>query len=93
MDLESKSINRLRQALTVGGAKGDKQKVEIWLWHRHLGYVSFGYRKKLFLSLFAKVDVSSFQCDVCELAKSHRNSFSLQLNKSPRPFMLIHSDV
>ena len=49
--------------------------------------------KKLFPSLFANFDVSSFQCDVCELAKSHRASFPLTLNKSPTPFMIIHSDV
>ena len=49
--------------------------------------------KKLFPSLFANFDVSSFQCDVCELAKSHRASFPLSLNKSPVPFMIIHSDV
>ena len=49
--------------------------------------------KKLFPSLFANFDVSSFKCDVCELAKSHRASFRLTLNKSPVPFMIIHSDV
>ena len=37
--------------------------------------------------------MSSFQCDVCELAKSHRASFLLQLNKRPLPFMFIHFDV
>ena len=35
----------------------------------------------------------SFQCDVCELPKSHRASFPLTLNKSPVPFMIIHFDV
>ena len=49
--------------------------------------------KKLFPSLFANFDVSGFQCDVCELAKSHHASFPLTLNKSPVPFMIIHSDV
>ena len=34
-----------------------------------------------------------FKCDVCELAKSHRSSFPLTLNKSLVPFMIIHSDV
>ena len=63
------------------------------LWHRRLGHASFGYMKKLFPSLFANVDVSSFKCDVCELAKSHRASFPLSLNKSPVLFIIIHSDV
>ena len=49
--------------------------------------------KKLFPSLFANFDVSSFKCDVCELAKSHRASFPLTLTKSPVPFMIIHYDV
>ena len=49
--------------------------------------------KKLFPSLFANFDVSSFQCDVCELVKSHRALFPLTLNKSPVPFMIIHYDV
>ena len=58
-----------------------------------MGHASFGYMKKLFPSLFANFDVSSFQCDVCELAKSHRASFPLTLNKSLIPFIIIHSDV
>ncbi|XP_026429173.1 uncharacterized protein LOC113325170 [Papaver somniferum] len=31
--------------------------------------------------------------DVCELSKNHRASFPLSFNKSPVPFMIIHSDV
>ena len=95
-DLVSKSLDELRQALKIGGSeikKKKKEKSEIWLWYRRLGHASFGYMKKLFPSLFANFDVSSFQCDVCELAKSHHVSFPLTLNKSPVPFMIIHSDV
>ena len=44
--------------------------------------------KKLFPSLFTNFDVSSFKCDVCELAKSHRASFPLTLTKSLVPFMI-----
>ena len=93
LDLVSKSSDELRQDLKIGGSKKKKGKSEIWLWHRRLGHASFGYMKKLFPSLFANFDVSSFQCDVCELAKSHRASFPLTLNKSPVPFMIIHFDV
>ncbi|WJZ83402.1 hypothetical protein VitviT2T_003088 [Vitis vinifera] len=75
------------------GSEGEKKKFEIWLWHRRLGHASFGYLKKLFPSLFAKSDISGFRYDICELAKSHRASFSLILNKSPFPFMVIHSNV
>ena len=57
------------------------------------GHASFGYLKKLFPSLFAKFDVSSFRCDVCVLAKIYRASFPLSLNKSLVLFMVTHSDV
>ncbi|KAK2967762.1 hypothetical protein RJ640_029658 [Escallonia rubra] len=93
LDLVSKSSDKLRQALMVNDSEGEMRKSEIWLWHRRLGHASFGYLKKLFPSLFTKYDVSSFQCEVCEFVKSHRVSFPLALNKSPDPFMIIHSDV
>ncbi|KAK3013785.1 hypothetical protein RJ639_010144 [Escallonia herrerae] len=93
LDLVSKSSDKLCQALMVNDSEGEMRKSNIWLWHRRLGHASFSYLKKLFPSLFTKCDVSSFQCEVCELAKSHRVSFPLALNKSPDPFMIIHSDV
>ena len=77
----------------VDVSEGEKKKSKIWLWHRHLGHASFGYLKKLFPSLFARSDVSGSHCDICELAKSHHASFLLILNKSPLPFMVIHSYV
>lgn len=36
---------------------------------------------------------SDFQCDTCILAKSHRASYPLSINKSNIPFALVHSDV
>ena len=93
LDLVSNSSNELRQALKIGGSEKKKREYEIWLWHRRLGHASFGYMKKLFPSLLENFDVSSFKCDVCELAKSHRASFPLTLSRSPVPFMIIHSDV
>ena len=92
LDLVSKNSDELRQALKIGGSE-KKKKSEIWLWHRRLGHSSFGYMKKLFPSLFANFDVSSFKCDVCKLAKSHRALFPLTLTKSLILFMIIHSDV
>ena len=71
----------------------EEKKFEIWLWHRRLGHASFGYLKKLFPSLFGMSDISSFRCDICELAKSHHTSFPLILNKSSLPFMVKHSDL
>ncbi|KAJ9671110.1 hypothetical protein PVL29_027210 [Vitis rotundifolia] len=93
LDLQSKDSNKLQQALMVDGSEEEKKKSEIWSWHRRLGHTSFGYLKKLFPSLFAKSDISSFHCDICELAKSHRASFPLILNKSLLPFVVIHSDI
>ena len=80
LDLMSKSTAKLQQALTMDSSKGESKKFEIWLWHRRLGHASFGYLKKLFPCLIERYDFSSFQCDVCELAKSHRASFPLSLN-------------
>ena len=58
-----------------------------------LGHASFGYLKRLFPTLFTDLDMSSFKCDLCTLAKSYRASFPLSSNKSPTSFMVIHSDV
>jgi len=95
LDLESKSSNQLRQALSVDvlSCEDKTRKYDIWLWHRRLGHASFGYLNKLFPKLFTKFDVSDFHCDVCELSKSHRVSFSPRMNTSSIPFMIIHPDV
>ena len=77
----------------LGVLKKKEKKSEIWLWHQRLRHASFGYIKKLFPSLFANFDISSFKCDVCELVKSHRTSFPLTLNESSVPFKIIHYDV
>ena len=65
----------------------------IWLWHRRLGHLSFGYLRKLKPHLFSTVNDSTFQCDTCDLAKSHRIPYLPSLNKSSIPFAVIHSDV
>ncbi|CAL8996548.1 unnamed protein product, partial [Prunus brigantina] len=52
-----------------------------------------GGANKIFPALFSNLDVSSFKCDICELAKSHRVPFPLSSNKSLVPFSLVHSDV
>ena len=65
----------------------------IWLWHHRLRHPSFGYLKHLLPGLFSKVSHLNFKCDTCILAKSHRASYPLSMNKSMIPFDLIHSDV
>ncbi|KAL6319103.1 hypothetical protein AAG906_001576 [Vitis piasezkii] len=69
------------------------KKRHIWLWHHRLGHPSFGYLKHLLPGLFSKVSHLNFKCDTCILAKSHRASYPLSMNKSMIPFDLIHSDV
>ncbi|PRQ35370.1 putative RNA-directed DNA polymerase [Rosa chinensis] len=66
---------------------------ELWLWHRRLGYPSFGVMKKSMPSLFLGVSESSLHCETCALAKSHRSSYPSSFHSSTMPFELIHSDV
>ena len=47
----------------------------------------------LFPALFSQLKHVDFQCETCILAKSHRVSYPLRLNKRDTPFSLIHSDV
>ena len=65
----------------------------VWLWHRQLGHLSFGYLKKLQPYLFSNLNILDFQCEICELTKSHRISYLPSLKKSMEPFAVIHSDV
>ena len=48
---------------------------QIWLWHRRLGHLSFGYIKHLFPNLFTNMQFFYFKCDTCILAKSHRTIY------------------
>lgn len=66
---------------------------QIWLWHRRLGHPSFSYMKNLFPDLFSTLRESNFKRETCILAKQHRVSFPISLNKNDVPFSLIHSDV
>ncbi|KAK9053426.1 hypothetical protein SSX86_030060 [Deinandra increscens subsp. villosa] len=64
---------------------------EAWLWHRRLGHPSIGYLHLLFPKLFPSNKV--LDCEVCMLAKSHRQSFKPNNTRVGSPFSLIHSDV
>ncbi|GJX61869.1 retrovirus-related pol polyprotein from transposon TNT 1-94 [Tanacetum coccineum] len=91
LDLTDSGEERIHQVNKVGGI--EETKANVWLWHRRLGHLSFGYLQKLNSSLFSNCSVSDFKCDVCELAKSHRTTYSPSFNKSSEPFSIIHSDV
>ena len=66
---------------------------QIWLWHCHLGHPSFGYLWHLFQDLFLHLPNVDFKCNTCIVAKSHRISCPVSLNKNVVLFFLIHSDV
>ena len=85
-DFSSRRANHMYHTL-------NNKERRVWLWHHRLGHPSFGYLKHLLPSLFSKVTHLNFKCDTCILAKSHRASYPLSMNKSMIPFYLIHSDV
>ncbi|CAL2267942.1 unnamed protein product [Prunus armeniaca] len=93
LDWAPDSEIKVSQAFTTSGTHSEGERDKVWLWHKRLGHASFGYLKKLFPSLFSSLSVSSFQCDTCELAKSHRVPFPLSSNKSLVMFSLVHFDV
>nr|XP_016489384.1 PREDICTED: uncharacterized protein LOC107809293 [Nicotiana tabacum] len=74
-----------------GGNKDVNQ--EIIRWHRELGQPSFFASKKLYPSLFYRIEFESLFCIACEFARHTRNSYYLSDNKSTTPFSTIHSDV
>lgn len=49
--------------------------------------------KNLFPDLFSTLHESKFKCETFILAKQHRFSFPISLNKNDVSFSLIHSDV
>ena len=49
--------------------------------------------KKVFLTLFERIDCRDFYCEVCVLVKHHRASFPMKNSKCLSPFSLIHLDV
>ena len=66
---------------------------EIRLWHWRLGHPNFPYLKMLFPSLFKNINMSQFNCEVCELAKHQCYVFKAHPYKKSAPFTLIHSDI
>lgn len=64
----------------------------VMLWHRRLGHPNFHYLKKLFPKLLNK-SPSDYNCEVCQISKHVRHSYSPLPYKSSHPFHLIHSDV
>ena len=77
--------------VSVGHAhhiQSDEREQQVWLWHPN-----FGYLKHLLPGLFSNMVLSDLECNTCIVAKSHRTSYPLRMNKSTLPFTLVHSDV
>ena len=53
----------------------------------------FSSLKRMFPTIFGKLDIQSFHCYVCEFTKHHHVSFPSRTNKCSIPFSLIHIDV
>ena len=66
---------------------------EIMSWHFRLGHPNFLYLKSFFPALFGNKNVYDFQCEICQIAKSHKNTYPLRQHKVSQPFSLIHSDI
>ena len=47
----------------------------------------------MFLSLFKHFNVEQFYCEICDFAKHHRLSFSLNDSRSLSPFTIIHYNI
>ena len=75
------------------GVISDFGKNDIMLWHFRLGHPSFHYLKRLFPSLFSNKNPSSFQCEICALAKMHRSPYFSRPNVPSKSFSLVHSDI
>ena len=71
----------------------EEYEEQIWFLQYRLGHPSFLSLKTLYPDFFVNVDVSKFQCQVYELAKSHHVSFPLSNKRSEISFSTIHSDI
>ena len=53
----------------------------------------FSSLKRMFPTIFGKLDIQSFHCDVYEFVEHHHVSFPSRNNKCSIPFSLIHTNV
>ncbi|CAN1791793.1 Retrovirus-related Pol polyprotein from transposon TNT 1-94, partial [Linum perenne] len=66
---------------------------QVMLWHFRLGHPSFKYLERLYPHLFANKKPSSYQCEICQLAKHTRSIYAGVQYKPTKPFSIIHSDI
>jgi len=65
---------------------------QLWLWHRRLEHLSFGYLKILFPSLFTS-NIEPIKCETCIRTKNHRVTFPPNNTRVNSAFSLVHFDV
>lgn len=66
---------------------------DIMLWHFRLGHPNFSYLKRLLPSLFINKNPKLFKCEVCQMAKHTRNTYSPRSYKPSHPFSLVYGDI
>jgi hypothetical protein len=91
LDNQDSSSKLLNNSFFSESIKTNREKV--LLYHCRLGHPSFRVIKQLFPLFFKTLDVESFHCEVCELAKHKRVPFSVSNKMSTFPFYLVHTDV
>lgn len=91
--LEAKSDEYDSIPLSYLSEEHANNKTQVWLSHFRLGHLSFSSLKRMFPTMFGKLDIQSFHCYVCEFTKHHHVSFPSRTNKCSIPFSLIHIDV
>ena len=62
-----------------------------FLWHARLGHLPLSTMSVMFPNKFS--NKNSFQCEVCALAKHHRQSYPMSHHRSLALFDLVHTDV
>ncbi len=73
--------------------ESSSHKGKFWLHHYRLGHASFRILKIMFPTLFTRLTIEEFHCDICEFAKHKRTNFPISNSRSLAPFQLVHSDV
>ena len=74
------SINYLRPSLLT--------------WHQRLSHLNIKDLKYLLKTNYKiNYDKETFDCDFCEIAKSHKHQYPIQTPNTKAPLELIHSDI
>ena len=75
--LEAKSDEYDSIPLSYLSEEHANNKTQVWLSHFCLGHLSFSSLKRMFPTMFGKLDIQSFHCYVCEFTK-HHHVYALQ---------------